>query len=333
MMALSTSTMSWLGRGSASVVVVLLLYAVGALSLDVVVPVWKGSGAQVGVRVLVAVALGGMSAWSYLVTGLRTSQRRGEVEAPNAYRTVKRSTGTRRWCSKCNAPKPDRCHHCRKCGTCILRMDHHCPWVMDSCIGLRNYHAFLLFLWYTTGLSVYTLYTLVSAFVRLLERDDEDIALPISWILLAALALIVGMALLPFFIFHVYLTSVNKTTLEYMEGMERVGEENQARDSAPPSSRQRLANLLTREADDEAHEALLPTTSASQLTPAQGQALRKAASRHNLYHVGIAANWRQVLGRSAWLWWAPVETPVCDGVHYRVNNESWVALQGALRAA
>lgn len=31
----------------------------------------------------------------------------------------------RRFCKKCQAYKPPRTHHCRRCGRCILRMDHH----------------------------------------------------------------------------------------------------------------------------------------------------------------------------------------------------------------
>jgi hypothetical protein len=35
----------------------------------------------------------------------------------------------RRICPKCNCIKPPRAHHCSTCGRCIVKMDHHCPWV------------------------------------------------------------------------------------------------------------------------------------------------------------------------------------------------------------
>lgn len=31
-------------------------------------------------------------------------------------------------CNKCNMMRPKRSHHCSRCGHCVRRMDHHCPW-------------------------------------------------------------------------------------------------------------------------------------------------------------------------------------------------------------
>ncbi|CED83458.1 zf-dhhc-domain-containing protein [Phaffia rhodozyma] len=60
---------------------------------------------------------------------------------------VKKLTGGPRFCSKCSVYKPPRAHHCRRCKRCVLRMDHHCPWVAN-CIGHHNYASFVRFLTY-----------------------------------------------------------------------------------------------------------------------------------------------------------------------------------------
>lgn len=36
------------------------------------------------------------------------------------------------FCIYCARPKSPRTHHCRTCGTCVLDMDHHCPFVSIS---------------------------------------------------------------------------------------------------------------------------------------------------------------------------------------------------------
>ncbi|KAL0882078.1 hypothetical protein ABMA27_000651 [Loxostege sticticalis] len=49
------------------------------------------------------------------------------------------------FCTVCNGYKAPRSHHCRKCGRCVMKMDHHCPWI-NCCVGHANHCYFLVFL-------------------------------------------------------------------------------------------------------------------------------------------------------------------------------------------
>ncbi|XP_023604554.1 palmitoyltransferase ZDHHC23 [Myotis lucifugus] len=47
------------------------------------------------------------------------------------------------WCAQCQLVRPARAWHCRICGTCVRRMDHHCVWI-NGCVGECNHQAFIL---------------------------------------------------------------------------------------------------------------------------------------------------------------------------------------------
>ncbi|XP_054719797.1 palmitoyltransferase ZDHHC6-like [Uloborus diversus] len=49
------------------------------------------------------------------------------------------------FCTLCHGYKAPRAHHCRKCKRCVMKMDHHCPWI-NNCCGHLNHAKFTLFL-------------------------------------------------------------------------------------------------------------------------------------------------------------------------------------------
>eukprot|EP00268_Persea_americana_P021821 TRINITY_DN2171_c0_g2_i3.p1 TRINITY_DN2171_c0_g2~~TRINITY_DN2171_c0_g2_i3.p1 ORF type:complete len:229 (-),score=28.23 TRINITY_DN2171_c0_g2_i3:71-757(-) len=77
-----------------------------------------------------------------------------------------------RYCRKCNHLKPPRCHHCSVCGRCVLKMDHHCVWVVN-CVGALNYKFFLLFLIYTFLETTLVTLSLLPHFIAFF--NDEEI--------------------------------------------------------------------------------------------------------------------------------------------------------------
>lgn len=47
--------------------------------------------------------------------------------------------GRRNWCTACRVVRPPRAGHCRICGVCVLRLDHHCVWWVPSrCLSLNH---------------------------------------------------------------------------------------------------------------------------------------------------------------------------------------------------
>mmetsp|Transcript_8360 Transcript_8360/g.10576 ORF Transcript_8360/g.10576 Transcript_8360/m.10576 type:complete len:422 (-) Transcript_8360:190-1455(-) len=70
----------------------------------------------------------------------------------------------KRLCRRCNAYKPDRAHHCSICKRCIIKMDHHCPWV-NNCVGIGNHKYFLLFIFYTFCSCSYAMSLVIARFI------------------------------------------------------------------------------------------------------------------------------------------------------------------------
>jgi len=144
------------------------------------------------------------------------TQEGGEIHYTSF--TVKASDGGVRFCNKCQSKKPDRAHHCSSCKRCVLKMDHHCPW-LATCVGLRNYKAFLLFLIYLT-LFCWTCFSTSAYWVWseiLSDGQYTESFMPVNYVLLAVLSGIIGIVMTGFTAWHLWLTARGQTTIESLE--------------------------------------------------------------------------------------------------------------------
>ncbi|KAI1291568.1 hypothetical protein EDD11_008849 [Mortierella claussenii] len=104
-----------------------------------------------------------------MVTRSREATEGSESLLPIATLSVSKRDGRVRWCEICKIVKPDRCHHCSECNSCVLRMDHHCPWV-NRCIGFGNYKYFYLFILYGSISAVWVVASMIPVLLQVLRK-------------------------------------------------------------------------------------------------------------------------------------------------------------------
>ncbi|KAL8916803.1 MAG: hypothetical protein Q9172_006102 [Xanthocarpia lactea] len=295
----------------------------------------------------------GKSGYSHLPTHEPSAQQ----DLPSF--TVK-STGAARFCKKCQAKKPDRAHHCSTCRRCVLKMDHHCPW-LATCVGMRNYKPFLLFLVYTTffcwlcfGVTGHWLWTEIMN-----EGQFDETFMPINYVLLCTISGIIGLVLTGFTAWHLSLAWRNQTTIEclektrYLSPLRKSMRKHQDGIDGQTYGRQ-LAEIhanavpgATR--DEEGEEMLAPNgmnrSPALQALRSNYNEMERSREREryedyldeqdseklpNAFDLGWRTNLRNLFGEKPFYWFLPVCNSIGDGWQWE-PSQKWLEAREDLK--
>lgn len=127
-----------------------------------------------------------------------------------------KKSGERRHCKWCAKYKPDRCHHCRVCKTCILKMDHHCPWIYN-CVGFRNHKFFFLLLFYSAAACIWITVTMIPTVKAAIDNADNSFVAMFLVLFAETLAAFLGLLITLFWFFHIWLMLKAMSTIEFCE--------------------------------------------------------------------------------------------------------------------
>lgn len=214
-----------------------------------------------------------------------SEQRAGAVLPTVMQDTVEaKHDGGPRFCQKCSCFKPDRAHHCRLCGECVLRMDHHCPW-FACCIGFENHRYFIQFMGYALILSVVsTVLSIVCVVLFFKYELYTEFFLGMNFVFYLVLAPVFSLILLSFGGYSLYQVLINRTTLESLE-------------PAP-------------------YRTPVPASQWRFRRPPDPETLG------NMYNLGVRANLAQLMGRNWLEWLLPLEAHLStDGTFFAANEE------------
>lgn len=132
------------------------------------------------------------------------------------------------WCEWCNMIQPPRAKHCKDCNACVLREDHHCPF-LNNCIGQRNYAFFYGFIVSLCALAFFVtlgnIYWIAEVGNPCLAKLGECLrkhptrapAALIIWLLIIVVSLLLVVVIL-FAMWHLVLIVRGRTTREVLTG-------------------------------------------------------------------------------------------------------------------
>eukprot|EP00929_Paragymnodinium_shiwhaense_P009002 TRINITY_DN113006_c0_g1_i1.p1 TRINITY_DN113006_c0_g1~~TRINITY_DN113006_c0_g1_i1.p1 ORF type:complete len:355 (-),score=38.87 TRINITY_DN113006_c0_g1_i1:80-1144(-) len=137
-------------------------------------------------------------------------------------------TVKQKFCTACLIYRPPRSKHCSYCDNCVLRFDHHCPW-LGNCVGLHNYRAYVCLVLSACVYLAQVIFTTAS--VLCMEAHDrfQGDASFLDWLALlwddyitvVFVLYCVGwqIAVLLLAVYHIWISTQNLTTNEHVKNI------------------------------------------------------------------------------------------------------------------
>jgi len=124
-------------------------------------------------------------------------------------------------CLQCHNFKPLRAHHCSICNVCVLRMDHHCPWI-HNCVGHYNQRYFLLMIFYVLFGTGFFMLSALPLFFNSNYQEYHRLKGP-NFFVVFVISLALCIVMVPFNGWNWYLAITGQSAIEYW--MQRPSEE------------------------------------------------------------------------------------------------------------
>uniref|UniRef100_A0A0N5BTD3 Palmitoyltransferase n=1 Tax=Strongyloides papillosus TaxID=174720 RepID=A0A0N5BTD3_STREA len=122
-----------------------------------------------------------------------------------------------RYCYLCKCFKPDRARHCSSCGFCVLKFDHHCPYI-NTCINFSNYKYFINYIFYG---SIFWCLSVIGEIYGIVIYSINYSSNVHSWDTITQLVFALSIQIIPgkrvlidLICYHYSLIKINETTCE-----------------------------------------------------------------------------------------------------------------------